>query len=144
MCQVYVTILASLPAVCMGLRSSINKNLTEIVELHEEILGELHQAVPHSEYTQPDMTLSPAKGRGQLAVDEPEDRRWASADGVPGHGNRTAHLDGFPGMTTEPQVAAEVAKIFAKKVAPLFLVLDPISSVERRAHWSPDEPVLHI
>ncbi|KAJ6445632.1 membrane-associating domain-containing protein [Purpureocillium lavendulum] len=43
--NVYVTILASLPTLCMGLRASINQNLTEIIELHEEILGDLHRVM---------------------------------------------------------------------------------------------------
>ncbi|KAM4059431.1 rhoGEF domain-containing protein [Hirsutella rhossiliensis] len=119
--NVYVTILASLPAMCMGLRSSINKNLTEIVELHEEILGELHQAVPHSEYTQSQMTPSLATRTSPLAIDGPGHRRWTSVDGVMGHNNRMAYLQGVPGMTTEPQVAAEVAKIFAKKMNRFFI-----------------------
>ncbi|PHH87009.1 hypothetical protein CDD83_9425 [Cordyceps sp. RAO-2017] len=83
--NVYLTILASLPSMCTGLRSSINKNLTEIVELHEEILGELHRAVPHSEYTQP---------------------QW---------------LQSVPGMLAEPQVVAEVSKVFAKKMNRFFI-----------------------
>ncbi|GJN72941.1 hypothetical protein PLICBS_007017 [Purpureocillium lilacinum] len=59
--NVYVTILASLPAVCMGLRASINQNLADIIELHEEILGEVQRLIPHSEYTQVETPAQVAK-----------------------------------------------------------------------------------
>lgn len=96
----------------MRLRSSINRNLTEIVELHEEILGDLHRVIPHSEYTQLDISLPFAKptipGNGH--------RRWRSHDGVSESSNGVAWLHNVPGMVSDPQVAAEVAKIFGKKV----------------------------
>ncbi|RDA92287.1 hypothetical protein CP533_3251 [Ophiocordyceps camponoti-saundersi (nom. inval.)] len=116
--NVYVTILASLPAMCMGLRSSINKNLADIVELHEEILGELHRAVPHSEYTQPQGSHNVAS----LAVAEtPGHRRWASVDGALEHRRRLSWLQKTPGMLADPQVVAEVSKIFAKKMNRFFI-----------------------
>ncbi|RDA88021.1 hypothetical protein CP532_3402, partial [Ophiocordyceps camponoti-leonardi (nom. inval.)] len=116
--NVYVTILASLPAMCMGLRSSINKNLADIVELHEEILGELHRAVPHSEYTQPPGSYNVAS----LAVAEtPGHRRWASVDGGLERRRRVSWLQKTPGMLADPQVVAEVSKIFAKKMNRFFI-----------------------
>lgn len=128
----------------MGLRSSINKNLTEIVELHEEILGELHQAVPHSEYTQPQMTPNFATRASTLAVDGPGHRRWTSVDGFVGSNNRMAYLQGVPGMMAEPQVAAEVAKVFAKKVLPPVFILALCIECHEFTHYFPDESVLHI
>ncbi|RCI11507.1 hypothetical protein L249_7270 [Ophiocordyceps polyrhachis-furcata BCC 54312] len=116
--NVYVTILASLPAMCMGLRSSINKNLADIVELHEEILGELHRAVPHSEYTQPQGSYNVAS----LAIAEtPGHRRWASVDGALERRRRVSWLQKTPGMLADPQVVAEVSKIFAKKMNRFFI-----------------------
>ncbi|KAF4587717.1 Dbl homology domain-containing protein [Ophiocordyceps camponoti-floridani] len=116
--NVYVTILASLPAMCMGLRSSINKNLTDIVELHEEILGELHRAVPHSEYTQP---LEPRNMASWAAAEGPGHRRWVSVDGAVERRRRVSWLQKTPGMLAEPQVVAEVSKIFAKKMNRFFI-----------------------
>lgn len=110
--QVYVTILASLPTLPPGLRSSINRNLTEIVELHEEMLGELHRAVPYSEYTQPEL---------QLDVDNSGSRghqRWRSLDAVPEDKDRVSWLREVTGVVADPQIAAEVAKIFSRKVGP--------------------------
>ena len=93
----------------MGLRSSINRNLADIVELHEEMLGELHRAVPHSEYTQLDITPSEKRAA-------PGHHRWRSLDAVPEDREGLSWLDAVPGMIAEPQVAADVAKIFARKV----------------------------
>ena len=107
--QVYVTILVSLPTLPMRLRSSINRNLADIVELHEEILGELHHAVPHSEYTQ----LEVATPGSKVATGH---HRWRSLDAVPEDNDGMGWLDAVPGMIADPQVAADVARIFSRKV----------------------------
>jgi hypothetical protein len=110
--QVYVTLLASIPTISLGLRSSINRNLTEIIELHEEILGALHCVVPHSEYTQSDYNLPPPSRMTQ------GHQRWYSLDMVPENTEDRNWLNKIPGMTAEPQVAAEVARVFGKRVRP--------------------------
>ena len=98
----------------MGLRSSINANLTEIVELHEEILGELHRTIPHSEYTQMELPMfvvrTPVQGRQGH-------RRMKSLDAVPENRNGMSWLKRLPGMLADPQIVAEVAKIFSKKAS---------------------------
>lgn len=114
--QVYVTILATMPPLSMGLRSSINRNLTEIIELHEEILGDLHRVTPHLEYTQSDVPeLSPGMPSDSTSS-SPRHRRCASLDAVPKSMIRFSFLHDIPGMVSDPQTAAEVSKIFAKKV----------------------------
>ncbi|KAH8889580.1 Dbl homology domain-containing protein [Thozetella sp. PMI_491] len=114
--NVYVTILASSPTTSAGLRTSVNLNLTELVELHEEILGELHRAVPHSEYTQVNIP-HPRHGG-----DRPGNHhRWKSLDMVP-EGKAEMHwLQNLPGMTSDPQTAAEVAKVFSKRMNRFFI-----------------------
>jgi hypothetical protein len=104
-----VTLMASIPSLSLNLRASINRNLNEIVELHEELLGELHRVVPHSEYTQPipAETTLPGSANGH--------HRWRSLDAVPEDKSGT-WLQKIPGMTAEPKVAAEVARVFGKKV----------------------------
>lgn len=82
------------------------------MELHEEILGELHRAVPHSEYTQLDLALD----RAQIAPAQRGHRCWKSLDAVPEDDDPMSRLQDVPGMVAEPQTAAEVAKIFLKKV----------------------------
>ncbi|KAI1134562.1 Dbl homology domain-containing protein [Hypoxylon sp. FL0543] len=114
--NVYITILASLPSPHMGLRSSINRNLTDIVELHEEILGELHRVVPNSEYTQPEripVTPNPPAAK--------KHHRWRSLDSVPEHKGGASWLQHIPGVIAEPSVAAEVAHIFGKRMNRFFI-----------------------
>lgn len=107
--QVYVTLMASIPTLSLSLKASITRNLNEIVELHDELLGNLHHAIPYSEYSQ------------VYCVDETSHRppynhhRWRSLDSVPEHGGYS-WLQGIPGMTAEPQEAASVARVFGQKV----------------------------
>ncbi|KAF4782247.1 RhoGEF domain-containing protein [Colletotrichum scovillei] len=114
--NVYITILASLPTLPPGLRSSINRNLTDIVELHEELLGELHRAVPDSEYTQMEIPSLPRKppSRGH--------QRMRSLDSVPEDDDRAiSWLQEVPGMISEAQVAGDVAKVFSRKMNRFFI-----------------------
>ncbi|KAI5866921.1 Dbl homology domain-containing protein [Durotheca rogersii] len=115
--NVYVTILASLPSSHLGLRSSINRNLTDIVELHEEILGDLHRAVPNSEYTQPECI--PKISNPPSAK---EHHHWHSLDSVPeGKGGAPLSLRDIPSVIAEPNVAAEVAHVFGKRINRFFI-----------------------
>lgn len=107
--NVYVTILVSLPTMPSGLRSSINRNLADIIELHEELLGELHRVVPHSEYTQ--MSLRPESGTRVHGHN-----RIRSLDVVPEDNASMSWLETVPGMVAEPSVVADVAQVFTKKV----------------------------
>ena len=106
--QVYVTILASLPTTHPEMRSSINRNLTDIVELHEEILGELHRVVPKSEY-------APSE-RPPIAPRQPttSHHRWHSLDSVPENRRGQSQVSE---MTADPDIGAEVAGVFAKRVS---------------------------
>jgi hypothetical protein len=113
--QVYITILASLPTLPAALRTSINRNLTDIVELHEEMLGDLHRVVPHSEYTQLDQPLNPPPSKPQ------GHHRWKSLGAVPENRGSFTRPQELPGMTVEPQIAAEVARIFSRKVSPRYM-----------------------
>ncbi|KAI3397878.1 hypothetical protein diail_10279 [Diaporthe ilicicola] len=112
--NVYVTILVSLPTMPSGLRSSINRNLADIIELHEEILGELHRTVPNSEYTQ--MSLRP---RSKHHVHG--HHRMRSLDVVPEDNGSMSWLETVPGMVAEPNVVADVAQVFTKKMNRLFV-----------------------
>ncbi|KAK3984694.1 hypothetical protein QBC44DRAFT_345861 [Cladorrhinum sp. PSN332] len=115
--NIYITILASLPTLPSGLRASINQNLTDIVELHEEMLGELHRAVPHSEYTQLDFSVQTSPVSPGIRGHQ----RWRSLDAVPEDKDGLLWLRDVPGMLSEPQTAAEVAKIFTKKMNRFFI-----------------------
>jgi hypothetical protein len=102
--------LASVPTISASLRASINQNLAEIAELHDEIVGELHKVVPHAEYTQSDFFHS-----GPLPQ-KPTHVRWRSLDAVPEHSGDLAWMQHIPGMTAEAHVAAEVVKIYGQRV----------------------------
>jgi hypothetical protein len=98
----------------VSLRASINRNLNEIVELHEGLLGELHRAVPYSEYTQLNVTKPiPSNSKGHT--------RWRSLDAVPEHLSGATWLQKIPGMTAEPKIAAQVARVFGKKMNRFFI-----------------------
>lgn len=45
-------ILTSIPAIPSQTRVSIQQNISQILQLHEDLLAELHQAVPQAEFTQ--------------------------------------------------------------------------------------------
>lgn len=103
--------MASIPTLSLNLRASINQNLNEIVELHNELLGDLHRTVPHSEYTQAcsaDRTLDQSTGH----------HRWRSLDAVLEHAGESSWLQRIPGMTAEPKIAASVARVFEQKANP--------------------------
>jgi hypothetical protein len=90
--------------------------LTEIVKLHEELLGELHRAVPHSEYTQINVSPTITPFANPNCLHSHSHKRWSSLGAVPEQNMKARWLLKAPGMLADPQVAAEVAKIFAKKV----------------------------
>lgn len=108
--------LAALPTSPAGLRSTVNRNLTDLIELHEEVLGELHRAVPDSEYTQLDLPTPPATTMKQSNASIQGHRRWRSLDVVPEGRDEVSWLRDVPGMVAEPQAAAEVARVFLKRV----------------------------
>lgn len=121
--QVYITILAALPTLPATLRCSINHNLTEILQLHEEILGEMHRVVPLSEYTQPQLNgpalLPPVLSRRNSWGGRGPHRRWKSLDAVPEQVTGTHWMQSVPGILSDPQSAAEVSRVFGKKVEAL-------------------------
>ncbi|KAJ1331573.1 RhoGEF domain-containing protein [Microdochium nivale] len=116
--NVYITILASLPTQHDGLRQSINTNLTEIVELHQEMLGELHRAVPCSEFPPAE---AQARVRHSSLAPTRLHHRWHSLDSVDEHrGGKTKSQD-TSSMTADPEVAAEVARIFGHRIQRFFV-----------------------
>lgn len=129
----------------MGLRSSINRNLTDIVELHEEILGELHRVVPNSEYTQPECIPVIPKSTASKSHN-----RWRSLDSTSeDDGVSSSWLQGIPSVVAEPAIAAEVAHVFGKRVCTRFLsnnsILGPtVTKLYSFADIIADESILHL
>ncbi|KAK7969524.1 hypothetical protein PG988_008597 [Apiospora saccharicola] len=87
-----------------------------IIELHEDILGELHRVVPNSEYTQPQQ-VQPA----HKPPPRPNHQRWYSLDSVPEVKDGKPWLQDVPGMVAEPTVAAEVAQVFGDRMYRFFV-----------------------
>lgn len=69
--------------------------------------------VPHSEYTQLDLPLPAAKAALMGS------RVLGGLRSVPEDRSGLNWLSKIPGMVAEPQVVAEVARVFGKKVAVL-------------------------
>ncbi|CAF3544338.1 unnamed protein product [Fusarium graminearum] len=113
----YINMLAALPTLPERLRSSINHNLDRILQLHEEILGELHRIVPDSEYSQADHLTASFK----VTSPKTGHRWWGSLDVLPEDQVSLQRLEREPGIFSEPQVAAEVAKVFSKRMHQFFV-----------------------
>ncbi|KAF5698498.1 hypothetical protein FGLOB1_12005 [Fusarium globosum] len=139
----YINLLAALPTLPERLRSSINHNLDQILQLHEQILGELHRVVPDSEYSQADhLIVSSSKSNSPKTGH----RRWSSLDMVSGDQGSLQLLEKEPGVLSEPQVAADAAKIFSKRMHWFFMyqeygakyemmIKDATSALENLPEW---------
>ncbi|KAF5722137.1 hypothetical protein FMUND_3157 [Fusarium mundagurra] len=139
----YINLLAALPTLPERLRSSINHNLDQILQLHEEILGELHRVVPDSEYSQADhLIVSSSKSNNPKSGH----RRWSSLDMVSGDQGSLQLLEKEPGVLSEPQVAADAAKIFSRRMHRFFMyqeygakyemmIKDATSALENLPEW---------
>ncbi|KAF5250525.1 hypothetical protein FANTH_4300 [Fusarium anthophilum] len=139
----YINLLAALPTLPERLRSSINHNLDQILQLHEEILGELHRVVPDSEYSQADhLIVSSSKSNNPKTGH----RRWSSLDMVSGEQGSLQLLEKEPGVLSGPQVAADAAKIFSKRMHRFFMyqeygakyemmIKDATSALENLPEW---------
>ena len=105
-------------------RSSAQQNIARLLELHDDLLGELHRVVPHSEYDQKISRKDalPAPSRSHI--------RWHSAEIVPPRVvGSTAVKENRRSLNISrsseqeplvvhcaPEVAADVAKVFQEQV----------------------------
>jgi hypothetical protein len=105
-----MTLLVAIPTLSLNMRSSISKNLGEIIDLHEELLGDLHEVVPNSEYNQDVYARIPPLQNHQ------SHHRWRSLDAVPEHSGKVPDMKKFTGLTADADVASDVAKVFGRKV----------------------------
>jgi hypothetical protein len=116
--QVYGTLLSSMPTLSESMRNSITQNLNDIVALHDELLGELHKAVPSSEYTHTEELL---RKLPPVALNH---RRWHSFDAVAENTGKFKNLTKLQGPTADASVAAEVANVFGRKVGSVSIFSD--------------------
>lgn len=111
----YVTIFASHSSFRAGLKAAINELLAKILQLHESILGELHRVVPHSEYTQMEYKLA-QNPEPKSDLDTPKISKHSMYTETFESRALPSKIKETPGMVCEAQVAAEVARLFSKKV----------------------------
>ncbi|OJD35469.1 rho guanyl nucleotide exchange factor [Diplodia corticola] len=120
--NVYFSVLESAPSVSSQTRTAIHRNVSQILQLHEDLLGELHRIVPNSEYTHDDVSSSPRPRKAKHS-------RWHSVDIVPGrvvglavHLRQQRHSldlehqeDATPiALTTDTKTVADIARLFEK------------------------------
>lgn len=98
--------LASLPSSYSGLRRSVNQNLCEILQLHEELLSEVGRAIFQSNDEEVGQSWSSAAHVKPVLVKQ----QWVQG------GQRAAHIDNPPVLCAGPQIVAEVSRVFEKKV----------------------------
>ncbi|KAF2100309.1 hypothetical protein NA57DRAFT_35935 [Rhizodiscina lignyota] len=72
--NVYSTLLPSVATMSSQIRTSVEQTLTQIVQLHEELLGELCKVIPQAEHTRDDSISSSSIVRPRKHM------RWHSAD----------------------------------------------------------------
>ena len=117
-------ILTSVPALPSQTRVSIQQNISQILQLHEDLLNELHQAVPQADSTQ-------SIQQEAYPVTKAKHIRFHSADiGRFAEHNITRRLrhsleigrspDRRPrGLVTDTKTVGNIAKIFNKHVGNL-------------------------
>jgi hypothetical protein len=116
-------ILSGIPALSAHMRAAIQRNISQILQLHEDLLAELHQAIPQAEFTQ-------SAHQEAYPVTKAKHIRFHSADLMPGRfvehkiTRKLRHSldigrspDRRPqGLVTDTKTIGEVAKIFNKHV----------------------------
>lgn len=130
-------ILTTLPTLSSHTKSSIQQNISQILQLHEDLLNELHQAVPKADFTK-------SAHHEAYPVTKAKHIRFHSADIIPGRlaehkaARRLRHSleigrspDRRPrGLVTDTETVGAIAKIFNKHMKRFF------TYEEYGAHWT--------
>lgn len=113
-------------------------SLTDIVELHDQILGSLHRAVPNSEYVGiPPMSTSRSSSPSKI-------QRRRSLDVVPEDRTKGLPLYEHSGLSAGPQTAAAVANIFTKIVRIIGLSFPVTNSLWQKLTLHTEKPTICI
>jgi hypothetical protein len=135
--QDYFMILTCLPTLSSQTKSSIQQNISQILQLHEDLLDELQHAVPHADSTK-------SAQQENNPVMKAKHIRFHSADIIPGRfvGHKAARRlrhsleigrspDRTPqGLVTHTETVETIAKIFNKHMKRFF------TYEEYGAHWT--------
>ncbi|KAF9691985.1 hypothetical protein EKO04_009990 [Ascochyta lentis] len=133
----YFMILTALPALPDQTKSSIQQNITQILQLHEDLLAEFQQAVPQADFTK-------SAQHEVYPVTKAKHIRFHSADIMPGRlgehkaTRRLRHSleigrspDRRPrGLVTDTKTVGNIAKIFNRHMKRFF------TYEEYGAHWT--------
>lgn len=133
----YFMILTTLPNLPGQTKSSIQQNISQILQLHENLLAELHHVVPQADYTQ-------SATQENYPVARAKHIRFHSADIMPGRfaehkvARRLRHsleIGRTPdrrsrGLVTDTKTVEEVARIFNTHMKRFF------TYEEYGAHWT--------
>lgn len=125
-------ILTALPALPGQTKSSIQHNISQILQLHEDLLAELQQAIPQADFTKS------AQQQEAYPVTKAKHIRFHSADINPGRSGehkatrRLRHSldigrspDRRPrGLVTDTRTVRNIAKIFNRHVSRAMLVFN--------------------
>jgi hypothetical protein len=117
-------LLTSVPALSSQTRTSIQHNISQILQLHQDLLAELHRVTPQADFTQS------VQQQEAYPVTKAKHIRFHSADMMPGRvadhkfARRLRHSleigrspDRHPkALATETKVAGDIAKVFNKHV----------------------------
>lgn len=121
--NVYFTLLASVQSVTQRTRTSIQRNMLEILQLHEDLLGELHRVIPNSEYSEDICAKAGPASNGHVqwqgldGVSEAERRRISSCFSEMSGGGAIHTNEQLAGLMALPKVVADVAQVFSKEVS---------------------------
>ena len=116
-------ILTSVPALSLHTKTSIQNNIHQILQLHQDLLADLHHAIPNADYTQ-------SAQQEAYPVTKAKHVRFHSADLMPGRfaeykaTRKLRHSleigrspDHRPrAMATDTKTVGSIAKIFNKHV----------------------------
>ncbi|KAF3033095.1 hypothetical protein E8E12_004456 [Didymella heteroderae] len=133
----YFMILTALPALPGQTKSSIQQNIAQILQLHEDLLAELQQTVPQADFTK-------SAQQETYPVTKAKHIRFHSADIIPGRlgehraARRLRHSleigrspDKRPrGLVTDTTTVSNIAKIFNRHMGRFFIY------EEYGAHWT--------
>ncbi|KAF2751542.1 hypothetical protein M011DRAFT_523497 [Sporormia fimetaria CBS 119925] len=134
----YFTILSTVSAISSQTRASIQQNICQILQLHEELLADLHNVIPQADFTQS------VAHQEAYAASRAKHTRFHSADLMPGRvaeykvARRLRHsleIGRSPerranSLVTDTYTAGNIAKVFNKHMRRFF------TYEEYGAHWT--------
>ena len=125
--NLFSTLLASIPTISTQTRNAIQRNVTEILHLHEQIVDELHRVTFRATLRERRQVVSP------LGPSTRRHRRWQSLDATsfsastpkPNHASQPPDAvnvrRGSPTYAADPAEVADVARAFKNHMARFFV-----------------------